>query len=226
MENILANKEQLFSDFWVIQETRIRNLLKNVPVEKIDIILEKEKKFTKKILDKITTWSNEGNVLIGWDVDDTMGQYRKDKNSNYKFIFRPGFAEFLKYLKEKFPNIKHGLVTDRSKEEVAESFESGGHFYDLRDLFNKDYRLDVKNENNRRLSDEATKHFGEHKSLIVGLYKKMNAMSKVLELNPNINFKLIDDYLPVDIKEALGDNGLSVSDCIPRETINILNQAQ
>ena len=47
------DNKQLFADFWLIHEERIRKSLQSVPDEKMDMILETEKRFTKRILDKI-----------------------------------------------------------------------------------------------------------------------------------------------------------------------------
>ena len=163
-------------------------------------------------------------MLIGWDVDDTMGDYRRDKNSKDYFIFRPEFESFMRFIKEKFPKINNGLLTARYEREVVESFEEGGHFYHMRDLFDENYRFAVAEEYQHSLSTEAIKIFGQRGSLITGMYKKMNAMAKVLEIHPEINYKLIDDYLPIDIEAGLGDSGLSVWGCFPRKSIDIIHQ--
>ena len=76
---------------------------------------EKEKLFCRMIIEAFARWAKEEkSPVVLWDVDETMGKYRFVKDGT-EWGFRPVIIPLFEFLKEKFPNITHGILSGRSE---------------------------------------------------------------------------------------------------------------
>jgi hypothetical protein len=201
---------ELFQAFWRIQEEEIKNQIGSVLDSEKQEILELEKNFEYCVLKKMDEWSVEKDVLVLWDIDDTMGQYRKRKDK-YVFYFRPGFQKFMSFILQNFQGMIHGILSDRKEEELAENFHTG-EFADTK-FFQKEMIISSR-KSSQFISEEAKELYGGINSSI-GVNMKINKMAELRKKYPNLKVKLIDDFLEGDMK-LMGKDGLSVRRFIPR----------
>ncbi|MDP2632036.1 MAG: hypothetical protein Q8P30_04720 [Candidatus Uhrbacteria bacterium] len=186
-------------------------------LENINNAVEKEKTFIKKVINAYMNWSKENDPVVLWDIDDTIGRLQGER-----WGYRPSMPSILQFLKEKFPNIENGILSDR--DHVAEQI-SDGKLNQLQGLINFDHihstrsldwteTTDEQDREQRKAFKEAKKTgvMEELEYLSIGGYMKLKIVKDLKK--QGVNAKSIDDY---DLGKTLGGDAINVWAEMPKD---------
>lgn len=184
-----------------------------------DELIENEIRFQSRLRAALQDWNERGLSYVLWDKDETLGDYRHVGNQ-IGWFFRPGIIELLKNAVADFPNIKHGILSHRSEQFMVESFEPGGQFYELRNVF--DLKRIYSSRGYEFYSDEEL--FARSGVAILqcedrNSYLKFVRLRELQKSEPETVFRPVDDLPYV---EMLGRDALYVGDLKPQKIIRVL----
>lgn len=85
--------------------------------------LKPEENFIRRTLGALELWSEEPGVILLWDIDSTLGDRASILHRSGKFIdtwlFRPSLNPLLQHIAKTFPQLRHGILSSRSTEDIA-----------------------------------------------------------------------------------------------------------
>jgi hypothetical protein len=184
-----------------------------------DKLIANEIEFQKRVLSALSLWNEQGPSYVLWDKDGTIGDYRH-VGDQIGWFFRPGIIEILKSAPTLFPNLRHGILSHRHHNFLQESFEPGGQFYELHEVFDRNHIYSSRGyelyseEELHQLSGVQPNH-GEDRSS----YIKFARLRELQSNAPGIRFRSIDD---LSYTMRLGIDGLYVGDLLPDQIIRVL----
>lgn len=185
---------------------------KDEKLENINEFVEREVKFCKRVIRMFEQWGKEDNVLVLWDVDETIGKsYRNQANNgHYEWHFRPAFTFLAKYLGGNYPNIKNGMLSTGSIEYLDKISKDVEPFFSEDNLTSL-AESQIRSSERDRIEKAAQEITGENRLFLTdGEALKIGTL---FELQSNgINVKNIDDG---ESALVMGINGLQVRDLSP-----------
>lgn len=157
----------------------------------------RENAFRRCVLARIEAWSTEQSPIVLWDIDDTLGKVVIGAGVAI-WKTRPCVPELFQTLSERFPSIRHGILSDRLVPEITAML--GGQtplgdasllaverlvdaeliFSANEALFSEDQCLKDRFEDLKRLFWAKT-----------GIYRKLAILQRLRETEMNVH--LIDD---------------------------------
>jgi len=174
--------------------------------------LEIEKTFCREVVSSYGRWALETSPLVLWDVDNTLGKHisvtaADPSKITYAWKFRPALVPLLTYLRERFPQVRNGLISNRAQleEQLADpkylapvqSFFDATHLYSCSEV---------------QPSQEVELYFKALDVLPDGDHKKKLTILRNLQA-AGVNVKVIDDN---QVAKTLGEDGLYTYSLVPR----------
>lgn len=193
--------------------------------------IEREKQFINRVWNFYQRYSLEDrkNLVVLFDIDDTIGKVRFCKNNTYKFDIRPSFIPLIETIISHSSQI--GILSSRSRDKMLDQFGHnlqisnqnirGGNLSGLKDYI--DYS-EIHSSSEIYSSDfQKSPQEMMRKQLVqkyyTGSVEKFFALSQIQQ-NSSKKYVLIDDIVGLD--EFLDDcknNQLKLEDPRHRETI-------
>lgn len=166
--------------------------------------ISREKEFAQEIIRAFSRWSKEISPIVLWDIDDTMGKINLNQE-NMQFLFRPTFLPLLKFLKEKFPQIKNGVLSNRVN--VLEQLQDEKQLKAIAPLIDKQYIYSCRNI--EVSPDEAEKYETEAEQSELAVNQDYLSKRKIIDnlLKDGLLIKCIDDN---DVAAIIGQDGVCV----------------
>lgn len=202
------HKEKIATFF----ESHIRNTLSDSKLKRymeddlekdLSKNIENEVEFVKEVTKSYERWSSASDSIVLWDVDDTMGKHTNFGES--KWIFRPSLLPLMHFLQENFPQIKNGILSNRSQMSdqldmepmnQVDFFLDRERLYSSRDVF-------ISSDLHETLSNEVYSATGRYPN--IDHEQKLTLIKELKSFG--LNIKDIDDNR---VAESLGENGLYV----------------
>ena len=75
--------------------------------------IQSEREFSRQVFEVCARWANERDSIVLWDVDETMGKYLFGPDGKPRWGFRPVLLPLFEFLQEKFPGLRHGILSSR-----------------------------------------------------------------------------------------------------------------
>lgn len=182
--------------------------------EELEESVEREIKFAESVIQKYTDWSQEESPIVLWDIDDTLVRnvYSDDAPNGMYQAIRVTALELLSFLKEKFPNITNGILSNR--DELEEQLNNPERLQVLSDFMNRDYLYTSRHEDvPKEVEDEFRELFKNGYYNVNGDSQQKNMVINRLK-EEGLNIKVIDDN---QIAELQGDDGLYVYELMSPE---------
>jgi hypothetical protein len=173
--------------------------------EDFERALNAELGFCAKVLDAFDRWSEENDVVALWDVDETIGKNRMISdaagNLDYDWSFRVSFEPLMEVLRHQYPDIQHGILSDRTK--LAEQMQSADHLGPMADYFSSEHLYSSRDFD---VPDEVEDYFVEAGIYPSKAHKLKLAVIRDLQ-NKGLNVKVIDDNA---VAKTMGPDGVHV----------------
>lgn len=189
-------------------------------ITEIERVVENERKFLKQVIEKYVTWSKEKDVVVLWDIDETMGVFDIHLGvEDAHWRFRPFLIELFQFLKQHFSEISNGILSNRTatKDQLQEgkSLSPLREFLDEGEIYSSRHVVIVEDED----PDKPTQAVIESKKLATDLkvrctpdlMQKYTVWRELKDKGKQV--KLIDDG---GISRILGKDGLYVGDIMPK----------
>lgn len=172
--------------------------------EDLSDAVNQEKKFTQEIISAFSRWSKEVSPIVLWDIDDTMGKVNLSQD-NPEFMPRPTLLPLLKFLKEKFPHIKNGVLSNRVK--VLEQLQDDKQLKSVAPFIDTQYIYSCRNI--EVLPDEAEKYEAEGEKFELDVNPDYMSKRKIINslLKDGLQIKCVDDN---DVAIIMGQDGVCV----------------
>ena len=202
-------------------DTIKKNIAKEIKTkEKREAAERIEKSFVEKIVSAYAVYAQEKDPVVLWDLDDTLGSYVVTSDRTI-WKTRPSFNELGNFLRDHFPQVKNGILSDRPLtvqkhclglplDEIEQQNDLGiyaqragelhgiVHFFDQDSLFTSDQNMVGEQLEGLFSEVQAT-----YKGLSSGAYYKVTVLENLKHQGKNI--KMIDDlnYIPSAFKEGV-----------------------
>lgn len=79
----------------------------------IENLINSEFLFSREVIKAFYRWAQEQNPLVLWDIDETIGAGISTSKGKF-FTLRPSMLELLGFLKKNFPNVRQGILTNKT----------------------------------------------------------------------------------------------------------------
>ena len=172
-----------------------------------ETIEEYEFKFANRIIAAYVRWSKEANVVVLWDIDETIGadptydygNLGRVGSAEIRWGFRPCFLHLIEFLGGKFPDIKNGILSGRGLFEIREQLDdpmrlaAAKKFFDPKHIYS------------------AGRNHGA----------KIEAMTR-LRNQGQLNAKSIDDDIDLSKMDSATGKGVAIGDCFALYRYSIL----
>lgn len=158
-----AHWEQIMADFIQNVQEKAPQDLRRLP-KKLPDVRRVEQRFTDHLIEAFFRWDKEGNALVLWDLNVTIGDINEDLGPS-TFGFRPSFLTLAAFLKSKFPDVKNGILS--SWPSIASAFGSGkdlerAHaFFDQQHLYSAQAAPDTQSPSSMALIEEVARRLEE-----------------------------------------------------------------
>lgn len=183
------------------------NISKEEIEEDIKESLEREVKFSEAVIKAYSRWYQEGEPVVLWDVDGTLGKYDLSYQE-MPWEFRAGVKHLLPFLKEHFPGIRNGILSNR--EEVQKQFEDPKLLKSVKDFFDPKIMFSSRDiEYPDVLEQEIFTSLGENPN--IDHMQKLTVLKNLKK--EGLNVKSIDDN---KVAKSMGDAGVCTYEMMPK----------
>ena len=152
-----------------------------------------ERRFAEAVITAFERWSSEENVIVLWDIDNTIGSYDLSSDEEV-WSFRPIWHPLMQYLQTNFPSIKNGVMSNRTivNEQLQDPKMLGpiSGFIDANNIFSS-RELEVSEEQQHSIEEEVLADLEEYPNQ--DHYQKVTLMRSLRA--SGLNVKLVDDNL-------------------------------
>jgi hypothetical protein len=192
-------------------------IMEDVKEEGFEAFVERERQFMKAVLDGFEKWSKEANNIVLWDVDDTLGKvlYLGNDGNERVWYLRPAMQILVPYLKEHYPNVKNGFITNRKKTGIPGDFEKYSDLFSEYPFFDFDLAYSVRDmEMTHAQENEICDKFQPVTNRVNSDFAHKYQIVENLKLqNPDVHYRIIDDNA---IAMIAGEDGVDVYYMMPK----------
>lgn len=188
-------------------------LLQEILEEDLPKAVEREVQFVQAVVDAYQRWSQEDEVVVLWDIDETLGIYSLPPDEHAMvWRFRPSVLSLMDYLQKTFPQVKNGLLSDRTH--LQEQLEEAKYLGPIADFIDAEFLFSCRDV--PVLPQERTA-LEEELAAIPGVIPSSDHLNKTYLLrglkDRGVNVKVIDDN---KVADTWGEAGLRTYHLMPK----------